>query len=231
MSQTHAGFKEFWEEEASRWSLANKNPLVGWYAEHMSDEQEGQLLFRGVPADTNLLALEYGCGPGRNIIKFRDRFARVDGVDISPTILAKLPSNLEESGVQVPNVWLTNGFEIPQVPDNTYDVVFSIICQQHITYRSWRLNLYKEFLRVLKPGGVFTFQMGYGPGHPISVDYFFDDLTPSAGHRDVRVEDAEVLKKDLEDSGFTNVSHILTVPNHDQHPQWIWVTCQRPVVG
>lgn len=225
--QGNEGFVEFWQGEAGAWSLENKNPLVGWYTEHMQDTSEEVLLFRGIPNAPTMLALEYGCGPGRNMIKYKDRFVRIDGVDISSTILDKLPLNLQESNIPVPKLWRTNGYEIPDVPSDMYDVVFSIICQQHITFRSWRLNLYKEFVRVLKPGGTFTFQMGFGPGHGQSVDYFFDDLTVGPGHRDTRVEDFDVLKKDLEDCGFVNISHVITESNHDQHPQWIWVTCQK----
>jgi SAM-dependent methyltransferase len=221
--------KPFWNEEASRWSLTNKNPLVGWYDEHMNDTQEGEILFRGIPTKVGSLALEFGCGPGRNFIKFRDWFSRIDGVDISDEILRKLPLNLAESNTPVPNTWLIDGHSLPEVPSNTYDVVFSIICMQHISCRSWRLELYREFMRVLKPGGFFTFQMGFGPGHPISRDYFHEYGPEDLIHRDTRVEDPDALKKDLMDQGFEGFDYKLTVPCHDQHPSWIWARVQKPL--
>lgn len=223
--------KNFWNEEASRWSLQNKNPLVGWYEQHNADPQERSLLFRNIDDSVplgKLVALEYGCGPGRNLIKFNELFSRIDGADVSEEILAKLPENLAHENLTPGNLYLTNGHSLPDVPSNTYDVVFSIICMQHIGCRSWRLELYSEFMRILKAGGMFTFQMGYGPGHPISVDYFHEYDHTDDKHRDTRVESVEALQKDLEDAGFVNFDHVITDPCHDVHPQWIWVTVEKP---
>lgn len=221
--------KEFWAGEAGRWSMQNKDPLVGWYKEHNEDPNEEAILFRGIPHHVNSLALEYGCGPGRNIIKFKDFFARIDGADISKDILDKLPENLAESAVTVPTLYHTNGHNLPDVPDASYDVVFSIICMQHIGCRDWRLELYREFLRILKPGGFFTFQTGFGPGHPQSVDYFHNYDETDTHHRDTRVEDINAIKADLEAQGFTNFDFVITPPCHDVHPFWIWIRVQKPL--
>jgi SAM-dependent methyltransferase len=218
----------FWQSEAERWSLENKNPLVGWYAEHNDDPREKEILFRGIPTGVGSLAFEYGCGPGRNLIKFSDLFKRIDGADISKVILEKLVANLAESNVQVPNVFHTDGHSLPQVSDSSYDVVFSIICQQHIACRSWRLELYREFLRILAPGGYFTFQMGFG-ANGSAVDYFHEYDATDTHHRDVRVENVDVLKKDLEDQGFVEFDYVLTEPCHDVHAQWIWVRVRKPL--
>ena len=221
--------QNFWASEASKWSLQNKNPLVGWYTEHNEDPREEELLFRGVPVKVNSLALEYGCGPGRNIIKFKDWFQQIDGADISKDILEKVHINLAEANVPLPNLFHIDGHSIPFILDCSYNVIFSIICMQHIASRSWRLELYREFYRLLVPGGFFCFQMGFGPGHGLSVDYFHEYDETDTCHRDVRVEDAAVLQKDLEDQGFVGFDHVLTDPCHDCHPQWIWVRVQRPL--
>lgn len=222
---------DFWNEEAGRWSLKNKNPLVGWYDSHNSDKNEERLLFGSIPnIPGNLIALEYGCGPGRNMIKYQHHFSRIDGADISAVILEKLRDNLQESNVQMGDrkIYLTNGRTLSMIPDSIYDVVFSIICMQHIGCRSWRLSLYDEIYRVLKPGGHFTFQMGFGPGHPISVDYFHEYDYTDASHKDTRVESVQDLQKDLESYGFINFNHTITPPCHDQHPEWIWVNVKKP---
>ena len=101
--------QNFWASEASKWSLQNKNPLVGWYTEHNEDPREEELLFRGVPVKVNSLALEYGCGPGRNIIKFKDWFQQIDGADISKDILEKVHINLAEANVPLPNLFHIDG--------------------------------------------------------------------------------------------------------------------------
>jgi SAM-dependent methyltransferase len=230
MTDINSAALSIWENEAKQWSLGRKDPLVGWYNAHLDDPNEELILFRDVPLKKGLLALEFGCGPGRNMIKFRDHFNRIDGVDISPTILEKLPLNLQESDVPIPNTWLIDGHSMPEVPSSTYDVVFSIICMQHISCRDWRLEIYSEVFRVLKPGGYFTFQMGYGGGHPVSLDYFHNYTPDDNMHRDVRVENVDDLQKDIENAGFNSVSHVITEPCHDQHPNWIWMSCRKPDV-
>lgn len=222
--------KHFWNDEASRWSPQNRNPLVGWYDQHNADEKEARLLFGDLDLyPETYVALEYGCGPGRNIIKFKDFFARIDGADISEEILRKVPENLTHAGLPElkPNLYLTNGHSLEGVESGIYDVVFSIICMQHIGCHAWRQELYHEFYRVLRKGGYFTFQMGFGPGHPLSVDYFHNYDETDDRHRDTRVEDESALQKDLEDAGFKNFTHVITDPCHDVHPQWIWVTVQK----
>lgn len=220
--------KGFWDGQAGSWSVSNRNPLVGWYNEHNNDPREAELLFRGIPTKVDSLALEYGCGPGRNFMKFRELFKRIDGADISKVILDKVADNLREADLEVPNLFHTDGHSLPLVNDCAYDVVFSIICMQHIACRSWRLELYREFLRVLAPGGYLTFQMGFG-SNGAAADYFHDYDESDTHHRDVRVENADLLKKDLEDQGFIEFDHVLTEPCHDAHAQWIWVRVRKPL--
>lgn len=207
-----------------------KSGLVGWYDEHMKDENEEKFLFGGLDLPENALALEVGCGPMRNAIKFKDKFKRVDGADVSSVILQKAVDDLTAAGVTIPNLYHMDGRSLTGIPDNTYDVVFMIISHQHIGSRDWRLSLYKDINRVLKPGGYFTFQSGYGPGHPISVDYFHnytEEDEANGRHFDVRIEDENHLKKDLTNQGFSDIVFQFTPPCHDQHPQWIWTQCRK----
>ena len=72
----------YYDEYASQWSLSFRDPVVGSYDAHNNWPDYDTVLFKDF--DTNgLVALEYGCGPGRNLVKFSDRFARIDGVDTS----------------------------------------------------------------------------------------------------------------------------------------------------
>ena len=73
-------FKHY-EGEANRWSLENRNPVVGGYDKHNNWSDYDEFLFKNFDTK-NLVALDYGTGPGRNIIKFNHRFKRIDGVDI-----------------------------------------------------------------------------------------------------------------------------------------------------
>jgi len=220
---------DFWDNISQSWSLQNKNPVVGWYHEHMAFPEYDTVLFRDLPLTGNEVVLEYGCGPARNIIKWNKKFARIDGVDIAPGCIEKAKVHLAAERLPEPNLWVNDGSNLEMVPGEQYDIVFMVISHQHITSRSVRMNLYREFLRVLKPGGYLCFQTGFGPGHPRSVDYFADTFNTEADFvdKDVRVEDVEHLKNDLVTCGFNWIGHKLTRTCKDEHPLWIWVQCQK----
>ena len=235
MSVSHDDFlkrqSDFWDNISKSWSLQNKNPVVGWYDYHNAFEEYDTVLFRDLPLTGKEVVLEYGCGPARNIIKWKDKFRRIDGVDIAPGCIEKAKVHLAAEKLPEPNLWVNDGQTLPMIDAAQYDIVFLVISHQHITSRSARLSLYREFLRVLKPGGYLCFQTGFGPGHPRSVDYFADTFNTETDFvdKDVRVEDVEAIKKDLEDSGFTWLSHTFTRTCKDEHPAWIWIQCQKPL--
>lgn len=228
--------QEFWGNIAKGWSLQNPNPVVGWWNEHQNFPEYDTVLFRDIPLTGNEIVLEYGCGPGRNLVRFHNRFKRIDGVDISKECVEKARIYLAASRIDEPNLWSNDGRSLDMIDSapevwQGYDIVFMVISHQHITNRSVRLHLYEEFLRVMKPGGYLCFQTGFGPGHPRSVDYFADTFSTEADFidKDVRVENVELLKIDLVKSGFTWLDYVLTRTCKDEHPQWIWVRCQKPL--
>ncbi|MFA5490699.1 MAG: class I SAM-dependent methyltransferase [Candidimonas sp.] len=216
--------KKFYDEAASKWSLNNKNPVVGSYNAHNLWKDYDDYLFRF--NTSGMVALEYGCGPGRNLIRFSNKFLRIDGVDISEENLQKAKINLTHNGIDVPNLLVCDGKSIP-FDDESYDVVFSVICLQHIACWSIRKSIFEETHRVLKKDGKFCFQMGYGgkKNKPTS-DYHADsvDAKGTNGRLDVAVLDQKCLEKDLSDCGFSNyISDIRPVGPGDDHANWIWV--------
>lgn len=228
--------QSFWGDIAKTWSLQNRNPIVGWYNEHEAFPEYDTVLFRGIPPTGNEIVLEYGCGPARNIIRWNKRFKRIDGVDIAPECIEKAKVALAAARLPEPNLWSNDGRSLDMIDSagttwEGYDIVFMVISHQHITSRAVRLNLYKEFLRVLKPGGYLCFQTGFGPGHPRSVDYFAETFSSEADFvdRDVRVENVDIIRADLTNVGYQWVNHTLTRTCKDEHPLWIWIQCQKPM--
>lgn len=226
---------DFWDGIAKTWSVHNKNPVVGWYDYHNQWPDYETVLFDGIKTHQKV-ALEYGCGPGRNIIKFADPakwgFRRIDGVDISETNINNAWLNFRDVGLDFASkgmdtsiLWKNNGSTLPMIFDETYDIVFSVIALQHIQSHSTRRSIFHEIARVLKPRGVFTAQMGFGPGHPRSVPYF-NDATPHIDG-DVRVESAADLENDLAAAGLHFFKYVLREPCKDEHPQWIWFQCLK----
>jgi ubiquinone/menaquinone biosynthesis C-methylase UbiE len=221
----------YYDEYASQWSLDFRDPVVGSYDAHNNWSDYDEFLFKDF--DTNgLVALEYGCGPGRNLVKFSNRFARIDGVDISDVNINKAKINLEHNGISGSNLYVTSGDNLSMIEDNTYDVVFAVICFQHICSHEIRFSILKDIYRVLKPGGKLCFQMGYGGKEGIPTAGYFDDVFDAAstnGHADVSITDESDIQKDLtEKIGYINYkSDIRETGPGDNHRNWIWVQVEK----
>ena len=219
-----------YEEYAKAWSLDFRDPVVGSYDAHNKWADYDTYLFKEFDT-SNLLALEYGCGPARNLIKFKNRFARIDGIDIAETNLDKAEINLADAGIKDYNLYLTSGDDLSEVPSEMYDVVFAVICFQHICVHEIRYSILKDIYRVLKNGGYLCFQMGYGGKDGIPTADYFDNIyeaTTTNGHADVSLRDEEGIKSDLNKIGFKNYkSDIRPTGPGDNHKNWIWIQVQK----
>ena len=110
----------------------------------------------GVVLDASAEVLEIGCGVGRLLVPLAHRVAVAHGVDISPVMIGKS----KEYAADAPNVRtaLTDG-TFSHLPDASLDFVFSFIVFQHIPERAPIRRYVEEAARVLRPGGVFRFQL------------------------------------------------------------------------
>jgi len=222
--------RKTYREEAVNWSLDNKDPVVGSYDAHNSWQDYDDYLFKNVETKDKV-ALEYGCGPARNIIKFWNRFARIDGVDISIEVLAKASHNLAHNNI-LTDIFYCDGKSIPK-QDNSYDIVFSTICLQHIACYDIRFSILKESYRVLKPNGYLCFQMGFNGKdsyHGRLADYhenITDALTTNGGC-DVLFNNEQYMIDDLTNIGFKNYSSdIRPVGPGDTHKNWIFIRASK----
>jgi len=101
--------------------------------------------------------VEIGCGLGRMTRWFAEEFLEVHGVDVSAEMIAEARQRLD----RYPNVvlHLGSGSDLGFLPDGYFDLAFSYIVFQHIPSRGVIESYVRETARVLKPGGVFKFQL------------------------------------------------------------------------
>jgi SAM-dependent methyltransferase len=225
--------KRLYDRDASRWSLTEKYWVIGGYETH-NEWPDYKLLFRGLTDLSKKKVLDFGCGPGRNLVKYSGVFGRIDGVDISEVNLEKARILIADNLLDTNNFTLypCNGVDIANVPTASYDILMSTITFQHICVHEIRLNYLKDFYRVIVPGGTLTMQMGFGRSS-YGVDYYannYSALTTNGGC-DTRIDNVEQIKLDLERVGFTNFRHVIRpVGPGDSHPNWIFFQADVPVI-
>ena len=207
--------------------------VVGWWQEHDKWSDYETFLLKYVPAQPVWTALEYGCGPGRNIRRFSHRFSRIDGVDISRRNLSNAQCFLsaEIPPARMPRLFLTGGSDTADAPENTYDFCFSTICLQHICVWKIRYAILSSLFRILRPGGRISIQMGFGPPADHTVPYSANHYAASGTNSvcDVTVETVEQPQADLQNIGFVDFEAWIRPPlPTDFHSNWIFFPAVKP---
>ncbi len=111
----------------------------------------------GQRSPLDLRMLEIGCGVGRMTRMLARIFGHVTGVDISEEMIRQ--GRLNTGGLNNVDLVLGDGCSLTGLPDRSYDFAFSFIVFQHIPSYSVISSYCKEVFRVLKPGGLFKFQV------------------------------------------------------------------------
>jgi SAM-dependent methyltransferase len=114
------------------------------------------LLSMGLSTDPALPVLDFGCGVGRLTRALSHRFRECWGVDISPTMVRMAEEfNRDRDGC---HFLLNEKDDLRQFADETFGLVYTSIVLQHIQ-RTYVERYLRELIRVLKPGGIFVFQV------------------------------------------------------------------------
>ncbi len=235
---------DYYEAKADRWTAEDRNFVVGLFDEH-NEASCYDVMLEGF--DTlKMKMLDFGCGPARNIVKLAPKFSVIDGADISLKNLQKAEFWIRQNFMQDENLfredqeinlYQCNGVDLAEIKRDQYDMVYSTIVLQHLPIHKLRLRYFKEFFRVLKPGGWISLQMGFGRGprsDRITVGYHDNKwgARGTNGRCDVSIDDPEDLRKDIEDEvGFENFSYSMSHPiprDSETHTNWIYFRAQKP---
>lgn len=117
-------------------------------------------------------ALDFGCGPGRLSQALAGFFDRVDGVDISPSMIElarrfnQHPDRCEYHTLSADDLRL--------FADGTFDFIYTTMTLQHLKPRLMRRYL-GEFLRVLHRQGLLVFQV---PSRPATLGGRLKQIVP-----------------------------------------------------
>jgi SAM-dependent methyltransferase len=119
-------------------------------------------------------ALDFGCGPGRLSQALTDHFERVDGVDISPSMIElargfnRRPDRCEYH--------VLGGDDLQLFPNGSFDFIYTTMTLQHLKPRYTKRYL-TEFLRVLRPDGLLIFQL---PSRPATLAGRVKQIVPES---------------------------------------------------
>jgi SAM-dependent methyltransferase len=99
--------------------------------------------------------LEIGCGIGRMTKHLAGMFGEVHATDVSAEMIRQARERLQP----YPNVHLyeTNGSDFAELPDESFDLIFSAYVFQHVPSKEIILSNIRDAYRLLKPGGTFKF--------------------------------------------------------------------------
>jgi len=199
-----------------------KDPIYG--SEDRQNKFIGNIhLFDGLKTKGKL-ALDFGCGLGRSIKLYSDKFKKIDGADINPDYIYKCEEVFPKN-----KFYILNGISLLGVPSDEYDIVFSTITLQHIPVWTIRYNILEEIYRVLKKGGWITAQMGYGVNE--SAKGYYEDYWEAKGTNskcDVAINNPKQIKADLSIIGFKDFNYWITGHGpDDRHSNWIYFRAKK----
>ena len=165
----------------------------------MSDLLETPDLFR----DT--LTLEYGCGAGRNLVSMLSLapIRRADGIDISKDNAANSQAFVESKFGKGRSICLQgNGYSCLPFASETYSFIMSHQVFIHIPNREIRKEILKDFVRVLRPGGIAVVgfkTMTQAVGYADNYASFPKNVT-------IVPADKELIDFDFREAGFSDVA-------------------------
>lgn len=207
--------KEFWDGRAREHALFYVATWRGYQCrdtqDFFIDQQEATHFLQAAgycPTGQDRM-LEIGCGVGRMTCGFAPLFGQVHAIDVSGEMLRQARRYL----ATFPNIYLyeTNGIDLHLFRDNTFHFCFSYIVFQHIPLKSIIVTYIHEVGRVLKPGGIFAFQVNGLP-----------DIVPGVSEERMLLLTLQRIIRRLKRRSLTEIRGMLRhMPGRCTSPAWV----------
>jgi SAM-dependent methyltransferase len=114
-------------------------------------------VLRDIELDGEAVVLEIGCGLGRLLKPLAAMVKEIHGVDVSGEMIEQARVRLKE--LQNIHLHKTSGSDVSMMPDQYVDFCYSFITFQHVPEKKIIHHYFQEVSRILKPGGLFRFQV------------------------------------------------------------------------
>jgi len=111
------------------------------------------------PAFAPLRVLDFGCGVGRLVVPFASLAQSVEGLDVSPSMLAEAKRNCDARGIVNASLLLSDDDLSAGV--GHYDLVHSSIVLQHLQIPRGRM-LFERLVQKIRPGGCGAIHVTFG---------------------------------------------------------------------
>lgn len=135
--------KSYWNKRAEGYSISNRESL-----ESNDKEEYEKFLRKYIPKNKKCKTIDMGCGPGFLAILLADMGYESFAFDCTENMLAKAEENARDLGVKIHTI--QGDAQNPDIEDNSFDLLVS----RNVI---WNLEnpekAYKEWIRILKPGG------------------------------------------------------------------------------
>ena len=155
-------------------------------------------------------ALEIGCGPGRLLLPLSRNFGQLYGIDVSDEMIRRAEEKLR--GIANVKVFCAKDSTLARFADASIDFVYSYAVFQHIPSKDVVIGYLTDAIRVLKPGGLFVFQINGLP----------DTGQAATTWNGVRVSAEEIIE-------LARREGVLLLALNDRDTQYMWVTLQKPM--
>jgi SAM-dependent methyltransferase len=201
-------------EEREQITIAEYQSTAASFREGTWDHdvsQNRQALIAAMPRNPGRI-LDFGCGPGRDIVAFQAEGHEAIGLDATPAFveMAKQAGSGE--------VWQQNFLNL-DLPDQFFDGIFANASLIHVP-QAEMLRVLKDLYRSLVPGGAITMSLARGDG-----EGYADRLT---GQRYTSFWEYATIAPLIEQAGFTIAHHYYRPPGLPQHMQsWVAIVAHR----